>query len=108
MWAKHLREWKNPLHLRPLSPKKYTEMIKKFALLATVAALFVACGSSTQENMENAAQETTNAAQEAMDKAAAEAEAAAKEAAAAAEAAVDTAAAAAETAIDAAKDAAAH
>lgn len=81
-------------------------MIKKFALLATMAAFFVACGSSTQENMENKVDESANAAQEALDKAAAEAEAAAPEAKAAAEAVVDTAAAA--GAVETAKEAVAH
>lgn len=98
----------NPITFAPTFTKNTQGMFKKFALLATMAAFFVACGSSTQENMENKADEAANSAQEMMDKAAAEAEAAAAEAAKAAEAAVDTAAAAAETAIDAAKDAAAH
>lgn len=93
------------LPLRPLSPNKYTEMIKKFAMLATMAALFVACSSSTTETMENNAEEAANSAQEMMDQAAAEAEAAAAEAAAAAAAAVDTAAAAVE---GAATEAVAH
>lgn len=31
---------------------KNTEMIRKFALLATMAALMVACGGATEENME--------------------------------------------------------
>lgn len=87
---------------------KQRKMIKKFAMLATMAAFFVACSSSTQENMENKADEAANAAQETLDKAAAEAEAAAAAAATATEAAVDTAAAAVETAVDAAKETVAH
>jgi ABC-type Fe3+-hydroxamate transport system substrate-binding protein len=47
-------------------------MIKKFALLATVAALFVACSSESTETMEQAT--TTEAATEMLDAANAEAE----------------------------------
>jgi len=77
-------------------------MIKKFALLATMAALFVACGSDNTEAMEQQAKEAEAAAQELLDKAAAEAEAAA----AAAAVVVDTAAAATEGAVEEVKDAA--
>ena len=51
-------------------------MTKKFALLATIAALFVACSSSTEETMDNAAQTTTEAVEAAVDTAAAAVEAA--------------------------------
>ena len=73
-----------------------TNMIKKFALLATVAALFVACGSSNTEAMEQQATEAAAQAEAAAAAAAAEAAAAAAEA----EAAAAAAAAAVETATD--------
>lgn len=79
-------------------------MIKKFALVATVAALFVACGSSNQEELQKQADEAAAQAQELLDKAAAEAEAAAAAAAAATEATIDSAAAAAEGAVEAIKE----
>jgi len=60
-------------------------MTKKFLMLATVAALFVACGSADTEAMEQQSQDAAN--QELLDQAAAEAEAAAAEAEAAAAAA---------------------
>ncbi|HQW06825.1 MAG: hypothetical protein IPH05_10385 [Flavobacteriales bacterium] len=95
-----------PSTFAPTFTKKgKTKMIKKFALLATMAALFVACGSSTTENMENSADEMMDQAAAEAEAAAAEAEAAAAEAAAAAAAAADTAAAAVEGAVDGATEA---
>ena len=70
------------------------KMTKKFALLATMAALFVACSSSTEETMENAAETTTEAVEATTE--------AVEAAPAAVEAAVDTAAAAVEAATEAA------
>ncbi|MBX2971613.1 MAG: hypothetical protein KF797_00780 [Flavobacteriales bacterium] len=83
-------------------------MIKKFALLATMAAFFVACGSSTQENMENKAEEAGNAGQELLDKVEAETEAIGNEAVATGEAVVDTIVATGTEAVDAAKEAVGH
>ncbi len=54
-------------------PKHQTDMIKKFALVATVAALFVACSSEDTGAMEEKAQTDANA-QEMLDAAAADAE----------------------------------
>jgi len=78
-------------------------MIKKFAMLASMAALFVACSGSNTEAMEQQAKEAEAQAQELLDKAAAEAEAAA-----AAAAVVDTTAAAVDGAVEAVKEEVAH
>ncbi len=43
-------------------------MLKKFAMLATMAALFVACGSSAETEMEAKGADMDVQAQEAMDK----------------------------------------
>lgn len=64
-------------------------MTKKFVMLATVAALFVACGSESTETMENMPAEVEATVEESMDKIEAGAEAAAAEG----EAVVDEAAA---------------
>jgi hypothetical protein len=61
---------------RPLSPKQNTEMIRKFALLATTAALLVACGGATEENMEAKAKASADSAKAAMEKIEADAKAA--------------------------------
>jgi glucan phosphoethanolaminetransferase (alkaline phosphatase superfamily) len=82
-----------------------TNMIKKFALLATVAALFVACGSNNTEAMEQQATEAAAQAEAAAAAAAAEAEAAAAAAAAAVETATDSTAAAVEGAVEEVKEA---
>ena len=76
-------------------------MIKKFALLATMAALFVACGSSNTEAMEQQATEAAAEAETAAAAAAAEVEAAA----AVVETVVDSTAAAAEGAVEEVKEA---
>jgi hypothetical protein len=93
-----------PRSNRPLA-QHTTTMIKKFALLATMAALFVACGSSNTEAMEQQATEAAAEAESAAAAAAAEAEAAAAAAAAAVESAVDSTAAAAEGALEEVKEA---
>ncbi|MBL0045885.1 MAG: hypothetical protein IPP33_16250 [Flavobacteriales bacterium] len=53
-------------------------MIKKFALLATVAAIMVGCGGATAENMEAKMKAAADSVQASMAKAAADMEAAAK------------------------------
>lgn len=69
-------------------------MIRKFAVLAVVAGLFVACGSGqTPEQIEAAAKATADSIQNALDQSMKQAEAAAK-------AAADSAAAAAATMVD--------
>jgi hypothetical protein len=78
-----------------------TEMMKKFAMLATMAALFVACGTTAEETMDNAAEGVDNATEQAgemIDEAATGMDNAAE----ATGAAVDSAAAATGAAVDAA------
>lgn len=91
-----------------LFTKTHTEMIKKFALLATMAALFVACGSGNAEEMQKKADEAAAEAQAALDKLAAEAEAAAKAAETAAATAVDSTVKAAEGAVEEVKEEVKH
>lgn len=81
----------------PTFTKTRQEMIRKFAVLAVVASLFVACGSGqTPEQMEAAAKATAdsiaNALEQSMKEAEAKAQAAADSAAAAAATMVDSAA----------------
>ena len=92
------------LHSRSLSPKTRQEMIRKFAVLAVVASLFVACGSGkTPEQLEAelkaAADSATAAMEQSMKEAEAKAQAIADSTAAAAAAMVDTAAAKVEGAV---------
>ena len=91
---------------RPLSPKQNTEMIRKFALLATTAALMVACGGANEENMEAKAKAAADSAKAAMEKIEADAKAAQAKADSMAKAAMDTTAAKMEGAMDATKEAA--
>ncbi len=74
--------------------KQNTEMIRKFALLATTAALMVACGGATEENMEAKAKAAEDSAKAAMAKIEADAAAAKATADSLAKAAMDTTAAA--------------
>lgn len=91
---------------RPLSPKQNTEMIRKFALLATTAALMVACGGATEENMEAKAKMAADSAKAAMEKIEADAKAAQAKMDSVANAAKDTINATLENAQDATKEAA--
>lgn len=92
--------------------KTFTEMIRKFAVLAIPAALLVACGGATEGNMEEKAKAAADSAAAAQAKIEADMKAAAANvvdsAAAAANAVVDSAASAAGAAVDAAKEAAGH
>lgn len=82
-------------------------MTKKFALLATVAALFVACASGpTEEEMKAKAQATEDSIKAAAAKIEADAKAAQAKLDSAANAMMDTAAAKVEGAVDAVKEAA--
>jgi len=58
--------------------KPTTRMIRKFAMLATVAALFVACSGNTAEDAAAKAQAAQDSAKMMMDQAAADAKAAAE------------------------------
>lgn len=78
--------------------KTHRTMLKKFAMLATVAALFVACGSSNEAEMEAKAAEVEAQAQEIMDKLEADMKAAEAEANATMDEAVEGVEAAAEEA----------
>ena len=80
-------------------------MIRKFALLATMAALMVACGGA-EENMEAKAKASADSAKAAMEKIEADAKAEAARADSMAKAAMDTTVKAVEGAVDAAKEAA--
>ena len=90
---------------RPLSPKNLNVMIRKFALLATVAAIMVGCGGATEENMEAKMKAAADSAAAAMKQAAADMEAAAK---AAADSAAAAAAAAVDTTVKAVENATGH
>jgi hypothetical protein len=81
-------------------------MIRKFALLAITAALMVACGGATEENMEAKAKMAADSAKAAMEKIEADAKAAQAKADSMAKAAMDTAATKMEGAMDATKEAA--
>lgn len=96
--------WTVPLPLWPLSPTTDTEMIRKFALLATMAAFFVACSGGAQENMEKKADETMEKAGDMMDKAADDMKEAAGNAMDTVKAMADSAGAAMDNAMDKAKE----
>ncbi len=81
-------------------------MIRKFALLATMAALMVACGGATEENMEAKAKMAADSAKAAMEKIEADAKAAQAKIDSIANAAKDTIATTTDAAVDAAKEAA--
>lgn len=89
--------------------KTFTEMIRKFALLAIPAALLVACGGATEGNMEDKAKAAADSAAAKMEQVATDmhetATNAVDSAANAAGAVVDSAAKAAGAAADAAKEA---
>jgi hypothetical protein len=85
--------------------KTNTEMIRKFALLATTAALMVACGGAQEENMEAKAKAAADSAAKAMEKVAADMKAATTAAADSAIAVGDSAVKAVNAAADEAKDA---
>ncbi len=80
-------------------------MIRKFALLATTAALMVACGGAQEENMEAKAKAAADSAAKAMEKVAADMKAATTAAADSAIAVGDSAVKAVNAAADEAKDA---
>ena len=91
----YCRSMPDPFTFAPTFTKPTTRMIRKFAMLATVAALFVACSGNTAEDAAAKAAATADSAAKMMDQAAADA----KAAAAATTTAVDsTAGAAADTA----------
>ncbi|GEM_PF-964220 len=90
----------------PTFTKKRTKMTKKFALLATVAALFVACTSGpTEEELKAKAQATEDSIKAAAAQIEADAAAAKAKADSLANAVADTVAAKVEGAVDAVKEA---
>lgn len=80
-------------------------MIRKFALLATMAALMVACGGATEENMEAKAKADADSAKAAMEKIEADTKAAQAKMDSVANAAKDTINATLENAQEATKEA---
>lgn len=94
-------------YIRPhFHQTKNTEMIRKFALLATAAALFVACGGNTEESAEAKAKAAQDSAAKMMEKAEADAKAAQAAMDSTAKAAMDTVKTSMDNAVDAAKEAA--
>jgi hypothetical protein len=92
---KYCRSMPDPFTFAPTFTKPTTRMIRKFAMLATVAALFVACSGNTAEDAAAKAAAAQDSAAKMMDQAAAAAKAATEAAAAttdsAASAVADTA-----------------
>ena len=67
----------DPFTFAPTFTKPTTRMIRKFAMLATVAALFVACSGNTADDAAAKAAAQQDSAAKMMDQAAADAKAAA-------------------------------
>ena len=97
----------NPTTFAATFTKQTTRMIRKFAMLATTAALFVACGSNVEENAASTMDAAKDSATEMLNKAQEDAKAAASAVDSTAGAVVDSAKQAVSNTVDAAANAAA-